>query len=31
MEVAEGEEEDVSNYWIILGKRQDTLNWKRKH
>jgi hypothetical protein len=27
----EGEEEDVSNYWVTFTNRKDTGNWKRKH
>ena len=25
------EEKDVSSYWITLRKRENTVNWKRKH
>jgi len=27
----EHDKEDVSNYWMTLGRRQDTENWKMKH
>jgi hypothetical protein len=27
----EDEEEDVRSYWMILRKREDTVNRKRKH
>jgi len=27
----EDEEEDISSYWKILRKREDTGIWKRKH
>jgi len=27
----EDKEEDISSYWMTLGKREDTGNWKRKH
>ena len=27
----EGEEEDVSSYWMTLRKREGTVHWKKKH
>jgi hypothetical protein len=31
IKVREDEEEDVSSYWMTLGKGENTVNWRRKH